>query len=58
MRSARRFPSVIPKVIASEQAIENLRDAVTVYLDSFAAHGVPLPVEDILIKPLDIAVTA
>jgi predicted RNase H-like HicB family nuclease len=41
-----------------DQAIENIREAVTVYLESLSAHGQPLPVEDILIKPLDIAVTA
>ena len=41
-----------------DQAIENIREAVTVYLDSLTAYGEPLPIEDILIKPLDVTVTA
>jgi predicted RNase H-like HicB family nuclease len=41
-----------------DQAIANLREAITVYLESLQAHGEPIPVEDILIKPLDIAVPA
>lgn len=41
-----------------DQAIANLREAVTVYLESLQAHGESLPVEDILIKPLDIPVPA
>ena len=40
-----------------DQAIENIREAVTVYLESLKAHGEALPIEDILIKPLDVAVT-
>jgi predicted RNase H-like HicB family nuclease len=39
-----------------DQAIENIREAATVYLESMAAHGEALPVEDILIKPVDIAI--
>ena len=41
-----------------DEAIANLREAVTVYLESLQAHGESFPVEDILIKPLDIAVPA
>jgi len=39
-----------------DQAIANLREAIAVYLESLQAHGESFPVEDILIKPLDIAV--
>lgn len=39
-----------------EEAIANIREAITVYLESLQAHGEPLPVEDILIKPLDVAI--
>lgn len=39
-------------------AIANIREAVTVYLESLQARGEPLPVEDLLIKPLDVPVTA
>jgi predicted RNase H-like HicB family nuclease len=41
-----------------EEAIVNIREAITVYLESLQAHGQPLPIEDILIKPLDVAVPA
>ena len=41
-----------------EEAIANIREAITVYLESMRAHGEPLPIEDILIKPLDVAVPA
>ena len=41
-----------------DETTENIREAVTVYLESLAAHGEALPVEDILIKPLDVAVPA
>lgn len=39
-----------------DDAIANIREAITVYLESLQAHGEAFPVEDILIKPLDIAV--
>jgi predicted RNase H-like HicB family nuclease len=32
---------------------DTLDEAIAVYLESLQAHGEPLPVEDILIKPLD-----
>jgi predicted RNase H-like HicB family nuclease len=41
-----------------DEAIVNIREAVSVYLESLTAHGEPLPVEDILIKPLDVPVPA
>ena len=41
-----------------DQAVENIREAVGIYLESLQAHGEPLPVEDLLIKPLDVAVPA
>ncbi len=40
-----------------DEAITNIREAITVYIESLTAHGEPLPIEDILIKPLDIALT-
>ena len=41
-----------------DEAVANLREAITVYLESLQAHGEPLPVEDLLIKPLNIAIPA
>jgi predicted RNase H-like HicB family nuclease len=41
-----------------DQAVENIREAITVYLESLRAHGEDPPVEDILIKPLEVALTA
>jgi predicted RNase H-like HicB family nuclease len=41
-----------------DEATENIHEAIVVYLESLQAHGEPLPVEDILIKPLDVALMA
>ena len=41
-----------------EESVANLREAIMVYLESLRIHGEPLPVENILIKPLDVAVPA
>jgi predicted RNase H-like HicB family nuclease len=40
------------------EAITNIREAIIVYIESLTAHGEPVPIEDILIKPLDIAIPA
>ncbi len=39
-----------------DEAIENIRDAIKIYLESLKAHGEKSPVEDITIKSLKIAV--
>ncbi len=41
-----------------EEAVSSIREAVALYLESLQARGEPLPVEDILIKPLDVTITA
>ena len=41
-----------------DEAVTNLREAIIVYLESLQAHGEPLPVEDLFIKPLDVVLTA
>jgi predicted RNase H-like HicB family nuclease len=41
-----------------EATTTNIREAIAVYLESLQAHGEPLPVENLLIKPLDVAVPA
>ena len=41
-----------------DESVANLREAIAVYLESLQAHGEPLPVEDILIKPLDVVLTS
>jgi predicted RNase H-like HicB family nuclease len=41
-----------------DEATANIREAIAAYLESLAAHGEPPPVEDILIKPLDVVVPA
>lgn len=37
-----------------EEALTNIREAIEVYLESLKAHGEPIPIEDILIKPVEI----
>jgi len=39
-----------------DEAVENIRDAVRLYIESLIAHGEPVPEDDITIKPLKVAV--
>jgi predicted RNase H-like HicB family nuclease len=41
-----------------DQADRNIRGAIAAYLESLQAHGEDLPVEDILIRPLDVAIAS
>lgn len=38
-----------------DEAVENIREAVEVYLESVQAHGEPIPCEDLLFRPLEVA---
>ena len=38
-----------------DEATENIREAIQVYLESVADHGEPIPKEDLLIKPVEVA---
>jgi predicted RNase H-like HicB family nuclease len=40
----------------AKEAAENGREAIELYLESLRAHNEPMPVEDILIKPIAVAV--
>jgi predicted RNase H-like HicB family nuclease len=39
-----------------QEADANIREAIGVYVESMIAHGETPPTEDILIKPLEIAI--
>jgi predicted RNase H-like HicB family nuclease len=39
-----------------EEGIDNIREASELYVESLIADGLPIPTEDILIKPIEIAV--
>ena len=39
-----------------DEALVNMREAVEVFIESITAHGDPIPREDLLIKPLEVAV--
>ena len=39
-----------------EEATENMREAIEAYLESIDAHGETIPLEDLTIRPLDVAV--
>jgi predicted RNase H-like HicB family nuclease len=41
-----------------DEALENAKEAVSVYIESLIAHNEIPPIEDILIKPIEIAVSA
>jgi len=38
-----------------DEALDNIREAIEVYIDSLRKHKEPVPEEDILIKPVEIA---
>ena len=37
-----------------EEGIQNIREAIQLYIESLVEDGLPVPVEDILIKPVEI----
>lgn len=37
-----------------EEAVANVREAIQLYIESLRAHGDPVPVEDLLIKPVEV----
>ena len=39
-----------------DEALTNIQDAIKIYLDSLIAHNEPIPDEDIMIKPLRVAI--
>ena len=39
-----------------DEALDNVREAVEAYLESVGAHGEPIPQEDRLIKPVEVAI--
>jgi len=38
-----------------EETLSNIREAILAYLESLRAHNEPLPREDLLIKPVEVA---
>jgi len=41
-----------------DEATANIREAIGLYVESLAAHHEPLPVEDIIVQPVEVAVGA
>jgi predicted RNase H-like HicB family nuclease len=39
-----------------DEALANAKEAIAVYIESLQAHGEALPVEDILIRPVEVAI--
>jgi len=39
-----------------EVAQQNIEEAITAYIESLKAHGEPIPSEEILIRPVSVAV--
>ena len=38
-----------------DEAVENIREAIGLYVESLEAHGEPVPREDLLIKSVEVA---
>lgn len=39
-----------------EETVENITEAVQLYIESLKAHSEPIPSEDVIIKPIYVAV--
>ncbi|MGV8119621.1 MAG: type II toxin-antitoxin system HicB family antitoxin [Candidatus Xenobiia bacterium LiM19] len=39
-----------------EEALKHIKEAIELYLESLKAHNESIPVEDFIIKPMDIAI--
>ena len=39
-----------------DEALANITEAIEAYPESLRAHGEPLPLEDIFIKPVEVAI--
>jgi predicted RNase H-like HicB family nuclease len=39
-----------------DEAMDNIRDAIKLYIESLKTHKEPIPAEDITIKPLKVAI--
>jgi predicted RNase H-like HicB family nuclease len=39
-----------------EEGIRNIREAIQLYVETLIEDGLPVPTEDIMIKPIEIAV--
>ncbi len=39
-----------------EEGIQNIREAIELYVETLTEDGLPIPTEDILIKPIEIPV--
>jgi predicted RNase H-like HicB family nuclease len=37
-----------------EEGVKNIREAIELYIESLTEDGLPIPTEDILIKPIEI----
>jgi predicted RNase H-like HicB family nuclease len=38
-----------------EETVESVREAIGLYLDSLAAHGESAPIEDLYVRPVEVA---
>ena len=39
-----------------DETLQNVREAIEVYLESLVAHGEPMPREDMLFAPVEVAI--
>ncbi|HLJ40170.1 MAG TPA: type II toxin-antitoxin system HicB family antitoxin [Candidatus Acidoferrales bacterium] len=54
--SAPFCPDAIPKARRSKKVSQNIREAIELYVETLTEDGLPIPTEDILIKPIEIPV--
>ena len=38
-----------------EETIQNIQEAIALYIESLKAHSEPIPLEDVIIKPVHVA---
>ncbi len=49
------LPGCHPQGETIEEGLQNIQDAIQLYIESLREDGLPIPKEDILIKPIEVS---
>ena len=50
------LPGCISEGDSFEEALENIQEAIELYIESLRAHGDPIPEEDVFVKSMPVTV--
>ncbi len=49
------LPGCHTQSVTTEEEVRNIREAIELYIESLVEDGLPVPEEDILIKPVEVS---